>query len=138
MRICPLRTCFIALIAFGLILGGRHAMKLVECQFLIPLRRDSEISDGKLVDTRDWQWLQGELFEEFGGWGAMSDSFEGAWRSNASGRESRDFSKRYFVALSKNQVQALREILKLACVRFGQQCNYLSVAGMVEFVEEDV
>jgi hypothetical protein len=111
--------------------------KLVECQFLVPLRRDAEISDGKLVDTRDWRWLQEKLLEQFGGWGMMSDSFEGAWRSGVSGKESRDFSKRYFVALSKSEVQALREILKLACIRFGQQCIYLSVAGMVEFVEED-
>ena len=112
-------------------------VKLVECQFLIPLRRDTEISDGKLVDTRDWRWLQEQLFELFGGWGVMSDSFEGAWRSNVSGKESRDVSKRYFEAISKNQVQELREILKLACEHFGQQCIYLSVAGAVEFVEED-
>jgi hypothetical protein len=54
--------------------------KLVECQFLIPLRRDDEISDGELTDTRIWRWLHEQLFDQFGGWSVLSDTVEGAWR----------------------------------------------------------
>jgi hypothetical protein len=109
--------------------------KLSECQFLIPACRDTEISDGEIHEPHAWRWLQRELVERFDGWGKTSESFEGAWRSGLSGNISHDESKRYFVAIPKQRVNELRKILQVACVEFAQQCIYLSVAGMVEFVE---
>ena len=64
-----------------------------------------------------------------------SETFEDEWKSTLSGNVSHDVSKRYFVALSKQRVNELRKLLQLACIEFEQQCIYLSVAGVVEFIE---
>jgi hypothetical protein len=109
--------------------------KLLECQFLIPLFRDSEISEGEPHEPKAWRWLEVELVQRFDGWCKTSETHEGAWKSTLSGKVSHDISRRYFVAVPKNNVKELRAILQLACVEFAQQCIYLSVAGNVEFVE---
>jgi len=42
------------------------AKRLLECSFLIPIRRDSNLSDGKSHPRKAWKWLASQLFE-FGG-----------------------------------------------------------------------
>ena len=39
---------------------------LVECGFLVPIRRDSRLSDGKPHEATAWDWLYDELFDAFG------------------------------------------------------------------------
>src|SRR5690349_11133269 len=108
--------------------------RLWECEFLIPIRRDVEISDGELHTPDAWDWLEDELMTAFDGWHVLSEPGRGAWRSGA-GKVNLDLSYRYTAAITKRQLGDLRAILRAACVRFAQQCIYLSVAGAVEFVE---
>jgi hypothetical protein len=110
---------------------------ILECQFLIPLRRDRDISDGELHDRTVWRWLEDELFDHFDGYGKARESHDGAWRSRLTGKRTRDVSRRFFVALPKKRLNELRAILRQACIRFAQQCIYLSIAGIVEFVEAE-
>jgi hypothetical protein len=111
-------------------LGGKA---LLECSFLIPIRRDRILSDGKLHARKAWNWLERELFV-----------FEGATRSEAlyagfyldpdTGEQVKDRSYRYFVAIPRARVKELRRLLQRACSVFWQKSIYLSVAGHVEFV----
>jgi hypothetical protein len=109
--------------------------QLRECTFLIPLRRDKELSDGKQHTVTAWRWLQGELYERFQGWTIAPGVYEGQWKSSQTGESVSDRSRMYIVALPKRDLPALRRLLREACRTFYQQRIYLSIAGQVEFVE---
>lgn len=108
-----------------------------ECSFLIPLRRDAEISDGDLHALVAWQWLEQELFKCFGGLTIAPGEYEGVWKSAVSQAKVGDRCRMYVVAMPESRLPELRSLLRKACVVFGQQCLYLSVAGDVEFIEAD-
>lgn len=40
---------------------------VVQCEFLVPIRRDAERSDAELHSTEEWEWLDEELFIRFDG-----------------------------------------------------------------------
>jgi hypothetical protein len=107
---------------------------LLECSFLIPLRRDRNLSDGgKLHKQAVWDWLEWELYP-FGG-GTCAKEAQVGWYVDPDTRERIwDDSWRYTVAMSRAQVRRLRDVLREACNKFAQKCIYLSVAGYVEFV----
>jgi hypothetical protein len=107
--------------------------KLQECSFLIPLRRDRNLSDGKKHKPAAWAWLESQLFQ-FGG-GARAREMIAGWYEDPDTQERVwDDSWKYFVALPRRQVRRLRALLVEACEVFQQKCIYLSVAGYVEFV----
>jgi hypothetical protein len=108
--------------------------RLVECSFLIPIRRDRGLSDGKLHLTTTWAWLEEELCV-FGGATRAPDLYEGWYLDPDTGQRVRDRSRRYLVAMPKARVAELRRLLRQVCVKFAQKCIYLSVAGYVEFVQ---
>lgn len=106
---------------------------LLECTFLIPLRRDKNLSDGKRHGETAWQWLEDRLYPFRGGtcdklpvsgWYIDRDTQSVVW----------DDSWRYTVAVPRAWVRRLRAVLRAACVVFAQKCIYLSVAGHAEFV----
>jgi hypothetical protein len=108
--------------------------RFVECSFLIPVRRDRNLSDGKAHGLATWSWLEDSL-NAFGGATRAPALYEG-WYLDPDTREPvRDQSRRYIVAVATKRVAGLRKILRQACVKFAQKCIYLSVAGYVEFVE---
>jgi hypothetical protein len=107
---------------------------LLECAFLIPVRRDRNLSDGKPHDRSAWHWLDDSLVPFEGrtrdtalteGWYPDPDTGERVW----------DRSRRYVVALPRKRVGELRAVLRQACRVFRQKSVYLSIAGHVEFVE---
>ncbi|MEX0717338.1 MAG: hypothetical protein WD066_12160 [Planctomycetaceae bacterium] len=50
--------------------------KLVECEFPIPIVRDSHLSDGRRHSVTTWRWFERELWVRFGGATvAMVDGF---------------------------------------------------------------
>ena len=106
---------------------------LLECSFLIPLRRDKNLSDGKRHKAAAWKWLREELFA-FGGCTTSKEAVAGWYLDRDTARPVWDDSWRYAVALPRKQVRRLRIILREACNVFEQKCVYLSVAGHVEFV----
>jgi hypothetical protein len=64
-------------------------------------------------------------------------TFEGWYLDRDTGKRERDVSWKYFVALSRSEVDDLRSLLRSACVVFGQKCIYLSVAGHVELIQRE-
>jgi hypothetical protein len=107
----------------------------VECSFLIPIRRDQELSDGELHSVDAWNWLTDHLYELFKAWTRVPGLQRGVWESSKTGKPVPDQSRRYVVAVPPRRVAELRRLLTEACWVFHQQCIYLSVAGQVEFVE---
>lgn len=108
--------------------------RLVECSFLIPIRQDRNLSDGKLHSPASWQWLNDKL-SEFGGATRVTALQEGWYPDPDSGERVTDRSRRYTVAVGREKVARLRTVLSEACNVFRQKCIYLSIAGNVEFVE---
>jgi hypothetical protein len=108
---------------------------LVECSFLIPIRRDPDLSDGKPHRRPAWKWLDDRLYD-FGGATRAGDLYQGWYRDADTGEAVQDLSKKYFVALPRKDVSRLRSLLSEACLVFQQKCIYLSVAGRVEFIQE--
>jgi hypothetical protein len=110
---------------------------LLECVFLIPLRRDRSLSDGKPHSKEAWLWLDEQL-ELFGGASRHREPVEGFYIDPDTGKRVRDVSRRYFVAVARQQLFRLRSTLSAACNVFQQKCIYLSIAGHVEFVKGPV
>jgi len=110
---------------------------MVECHFLIPLRRDAEIADGEPHDLKDWDWLELQIQHLFGFWTVAPGYYHGAWMSPRTGQLITDQSRRFILALPENDIDSLRNLLKLVCRVFPQQCVYLAIAGKVEFVEPE-
>lgn len=108
---------------------------LLECSFLIPIRRDSNLSDGRMHGRIAWSWLEGEL-EQLGGATRSRELYEGCWYLDPdTAKRVKDLSRKYFVAVRSREVERLRAVLRRACAVCRQKCLYLSIAGVVEFVE---
>jgi hypothetical protein len=113
------------------------AKTLLECSFLIPIRRDINLSDGKCHKKRAWKWLEQRL-EAFGGATEPSAPYHGWYFDPDTGTRVTDVSRNYIVAVPRWRLDELRALLRNACDVFQQKCIYLSIAGHVEFVEAAV
>jgi hypothetical protein len=109
-------------------------MPLLECSFLIPLRRDRGLSDGKPHPRKAWLWLDEELYG-FGGATHEKEPLAGWYVDPDTGKRVKDASRKFFVAVSRGELFQLRTLLREACGVFHQKCIYLSIAGRVEFVK---
>ena len=110
------------------------APRQIECSFLIPIRRDADLSDGALHAMELWEWLNNELFDRFGGRTVAPGLYDGFYRDPDTQERVADQSHKFIVAVSAVQLDELRALLAEVCVEFQQKCIYLSVAGEVEFV----
>lgn len=108
--------------------------KLLECSFLIPIRRDKNLSTGRSHPKKAWKWLEGGLCDFGGATRDMALQF-GWYEDPDTGAPVSDFSRKYIVAIPASRLRELRAFLCAACKLFAQKCIYLSVAGQVEFVE---
>jgi hypothetical protein len=108
---------------------------LLECSFLIPLRRDALLSDGLQHDPETWDWLTTELERRFHGGTSAPGTYQGFYEDPDTHQKVADESYKYFVAVSESRLSELRVLLSAACLLFQQKCIYLSIAGHVEFVE---
>jgi hypothetical protein len=106
---------------------------LVECSFLIPIRRDRHLADGGLHNKQAWRWLDAQLYD-FGGATRAGELYEGWYLDPDTKAPVHDLSKKYIVAIPRRELGRLRVVLREACNVFQQKCIYLSVAGAVEFV----
>jgi hypothetical protein len=113
------------------------AEDLLECSFLIPVHRDSRLSDGERQDQNSWQWLESTLLSLFEGVTPDRGTLDGFYKDPDTGKIVTDQSYRYTVAVENGRVGELRELLSAACRIFKQKSIYLSIAGRVEFVEPD-
>jgi hypothetical protein len=71
---------------------------------------------------------------DFQGGARAKDPLHGFYTDPDTGKRVWDWSKKYFVALPRRELDSLRSLLRLACVVFQQKSIYLSIAGNVEFV----
>jgi hypothetical protein len=108
---------------------------LLECSFLIPIRRDANLSDGEIHEPEIWDWLDNQLFEQLGGATVSPENCRGFYQDPDTGERVDDESTRYVVAVPEEKIDELRSLLSLVCARFHQKCIYLSIAGNVEFIE---
>ena len=108
---------------------------VVECSFLVPVKRDALLSDGCLHSSEAWVWLDDRLFELFGGRTLAPGLHEGLYQDPDTGEKVSDRSYKYTVALSRNRLKRLRTLLSEACEVFAQKSIYLCIAGQVEFIE---
>ena len=107
--------------------------EILQCEFLIPICRDSEISDGLLHEPEPGIGLR---------------TYDRAFRRlskdarTTTGQMAKYINRFYMprrlllllVDVPTNQVRILRKILRFACTKFAQQCIHLSVACVVELV----
>lgn len=107
----------------------------VECSFLIPVRRDTNLSDGSEHDPDALDWLTTELFVRFRGATVAPGKYQGFYEDPDTRSRVADESFKYIVAVAESRVEELRQLLWAACAVFQQKCIYLSIAGRVEFIE---
>lgn len=107
---------------------------LLECCFLIPERRDSNLTDGSDHPPVVWDWLENELHERFGGLTVAHGTQRGSYVDPDTQERVGDQSFKFTVAVAESRLTELRRLLSAACVFFEQKCIYLSIAGHVEFV----
>jgi hypothetical protein len=108
---------------------------LLECSFLIPVRRDANLSDGGEHERWLWTWLDAEMYRRFGGGTLAEGQYQGFYRDPDTSERVADRCQKYFVALPEVQIDDLRQFLQGVCYLFQQKCIYLNVAGRVEFVK---
>lgn len=74
--------------------------RLLECSFLIPVRRDPYLSDGQPHDRDAWHWLDEKPYE-FGGGTRANESYTGWYLDPDSGDRVTDISTKYVVAVPR-------------------------------------
>jgi hypothetical protein len=107
---------------------------IVQCEFLIPMRRDSKLSDGDKHAITAWKWLNYSLWKEFRGFTVAPGLYKGFYEDPDDGSIVSDESAHYEIAIPQLRLDDLRALLQEACLIFQQKCIYLSVMGHVEFV----
>jgi hypothetical protein len=113
------------------------ATTIIECSFLIPLRRDANLSDGEEHEKRYWEWLDAALHGAFGGRTIAPGIYRGAYTDPDTHERVADESIKYVVAVPESDLRFLRIILSVACTVFQQKCIYVNVGGRVEFIGAD-
>ena len=108
-----------------------------ECSFLIPLRRDKYLSNGRVHHPKLWRWLQDEMLRRLPGGTRAGHTYEGWYRDPDTDEVVFDKLRKYFVALPRKDVPVLRRLLAEACIAFKQKCIYLCVGGIAELVTPD-
>jgi hypothetical protein len=109
--------------------------QLVEAAFLIPIREDRDVGNGRLHPYTRWQRLTRDLYHMFAGWSRTPGLVEGVYKDPDTSQPVADKSRRYVVALPHRELDRLRHYLQEVGAVFRQKVIYLSVAGQVEFVE---
>jgi hypothetical protein len=108
---------------------------LVECAFLLPIRRDAQISDGKFHDSDVWDWLYKELTSRFSVLVRAPGLYESVWKNPETGKVVREKSNKIYVAAKLDDLSMFREFLVEVCKKLHLKTLYLSVAGYVEYVD---
>ena len=106
----------------------------VECWFLIPIRSDTDVGDGKLHSSTTWEWLNEQLFTLFEACTMAPGVYSGFYRDPDTGARVDDESRKFIIAIRRSKLRQLRKLLRQACRVFQQKCIYLSIAGEVELI----
>jgi hypothetical protein len=82
--------------------------QLVEAAFLIPIREDRDVGNGRLHPHTRWQRLTRDLYHLFAGWSRAPGLVEGVYKDPDTGQPVADTSRRYVVALPQRELDRLR------------------------------
>jgi hypothetical protein len=110
--------------------------KLKETRFLIPLRRDGEISDGKHHEVACWQLLDDELAGRFGGRTKSTEQLQGIWKNPKTGALTSDESVQFIVAVPEESLDELRGVLSFACVLFAHSASISVLPGPLSLLSQ--
>jgi hypothetical protein len=108
---------------------------MIECNFLVPIRRDENVSDGGEHERWLWTWLDAELYRRFGGGTEAPGLYRGFYIDPDTNERVNDRCRKFFIALPEDEVDELRQLLRGVCFLFEQKCIYLNVGSRVEFVK---
>ena len=97
---------------------------IVECAFLIPIRRDALLSDGEPHSAETWDKLDDELFRRFGGGTNAPGLYAGFYTDPDTGQRVSDESKRVILAVSESRIDELRQLVVDACDWFQQKAGF--------------
>jgi hypothetical protein len=109
-------------------------MTIVETSFLVPIREDRDVGNGRLHPAERWNYFREKLFEEFGGYTIAPGNYLGCYTDPDTHNIVSDQSRKYILALPTNEVQKLRRFLRKEAVIFKQKTIYLQIGGKVEFI----
>lgn len=107
---------------------------VIECKFLIPVRSDRDVGDGKLHSAEAWAWLTAELHKNFDAMRIAPGLYEGVYPDPDTQGPVWDYSRQYLVAIPEVEFDHLRKLLETACGVFLQKSIYLTIGCKVEFV----
>ena len=102
---------------------------IVECPFLVPIRRDANLSDGMPHSGKLWDWLELQLFKRFDGGTMAPGHFQGFYRDPDTQEKVSDLSNKYIVAVPEARLDELRILLSDLCCYCHQKCIYLEHRG---------
>ena len=109
--------------------------RLLQCEFPIPMTGDRDLSSGEAHSYLEWEWLTDQLLTRFVGRSLLRCPVDGCWTDPDTSRRVDDSSRWYKVAVLESHLDSLRELLMDCCDVFHQKMIYLSIAGIVEFIE---
>ena len=108
--------------------------KIIQTTFLVPLKEDDDIGNGKLHPESRWQELQKIMYVGFGGWTIAHDFYLGGWVNPNTGKKIEDQSRKYFVDIKKKELNKMREIMRWVAREFKQQCIRFEHESEVEYI----
>lgn len=111
----------------------------MEVSFLVPEVRSS---DRQLHQPIAWRLLQDEIRRKFPEGHSGPENFyravdvvPGEYSAAPGDPPISDRSRRYILALPEARIEEVRGLLRKAALTFDQKAIYLSVAGVVEFID---
>ena len=109
-------------------------MIIIEASFLVPIREDSDVGNGKLHPPERWNYFRDRLFEEFGAYTIAPGNYLGCYTDPDTQTLVSDQSRKYILALPENEVHKLRSFLRKEAAIFRQKVLYIEIGGKVEFI----
>jgi len=97
----------------------------VETYFLVPIREDVSLGAGQPHKPEKWEQLERDLFASFKGWSPDKALVQGCYEDPDPGEQVFDGSRRYTLALRRDEVPRLRAYLRQVAVTFRQKSIFL-------------
>ena len=112
---------------------------LIETYFLVPIREDKRVGNGKRHKVAKWKKLQDDLYKQFRGQtrGANIHYELGLAEGDYDDMGTRvtDKCRKYIVAMDPERLDEIRDFLKKVADDFKQECIYFNHhGGCVEFI----
>ena len=105
---------------------------MLKTAFLLPVSSDEYHGDGQIHPLKLWLELENDLAARFGGF-TCSENVRGVY-VNGDGIKVTDQSRKYEVAISREDLEPMCSFLHDVAKKFGQECVYFECDGEVGFI----